>query len=129
MVKVYLAGSWENRHKIRKMMDRIEKAGHIITTDWTWHDSDNPATLTDYANGDYLGVKRADVLVLDGETRSSGKMTEFGMAIAWNKPVILIGDISNIFKYIGVYAKAKDIDEVIDMLNEMKNEYDKNYGT
>lgn len=89
-MKLYVAGSWNDREYIKKIMIGLENRGFEITEDWTTHVNSNESTR--YAELDVAGVKKADILVLvNSSFISSGKYWECGMAFAWNKQIISIG--------------------------------------
>jgi nucleoside 2-deoxyribosyltransferase len=89
-VKIYVAGKWEERERVREVMDTLRTRGHEITFDWTYSEqfSKHQAEL------DLQGVEAADWLVFLAEKPLAykGAYVELGMAIALGTPVALIGN-------------------------------------
>ncbi len=103
IVKVYVAGAWvEKEHRASMWMERLRKAGIIITHDWTVDDV-ACTVLTDAhlppgerkkrADDDLKGIDDADFvwLLTPNERGASGAWTEFGYALGTLKPVIVSG--------------------------------------
>lgn len=88
-MRVYIATKFENAPRAIDIATALEAAGHEITYKW-WTNAD---VTREQAAKDMKGVRDADALVLIAETnlRYSGALTEFGMALAWNIPVYLVG--------------------------------------
>lgn len=117
-MKIYVAGKWSERDKIKSIMEMFESRGHTITCDWTKHIA--PEKITNahdkglftkkydwsknedwaqnghktYAEEDLEGVRSCDVLVAYMPTPDifyKGAWVEIGIAIALNKKIIIIG--------------------------------------
>lgn len=102
-MKVYIACPWTERTTAREARRQCIEAGLIVTSRWLDFpgDSVDPIVLQMEALHDTADVRDADVLLLlNLQARgfeTSGKAVETGMALAWGKPVYLIGRPSNIF--------------------------------
>lgn len=91
MIRVYVAGSWDDRDIVRHVMDALESHKHEITEDWTTHH--DPELGHEYSIKDISGINRCDVFVMVlSDTRSFGKAFEMGYAFANNKHIIAVGD-------------------------------------
>ncbi|MBU2685940.1 MAG: hypothetical protein KKF27_22075 [Gammaproteobacteria bacterium] len=90
-MRIYLAGKWEERDGIRKLMDRIEELGHVITCDWTRHEHTDPVQC---ALLDMDAVSSCHVLILYAVNDYSykGALCEVGAALALHKEVFVIGN-------------------------------------
>ncbi len=95
---------------------QLEAAGHTITERWWEHedplDYADPANLNaleERATCDYLGVVTANVVVLINSKKSEGKAVEMGIAIALFKPIILVGERTNIFHFIPSVVPVPDV--------------------
>ena len=122
-MKVYVAGTWENKVFVKEMMNAIEAAGHEITVDWTKHVKSDDAVA--YAYEDMNGVLSCEVFVfVDPATMSRGKYTELGMAIAAGKSIIVLingheglDSGMGVFGYlISLYHRANSFAGVIEHL-------------
>jgi nucleoside 2-deoxyribosyltransferase len=102
-MKVYLAGRFDERERVRSMQAHLRERGHEIIVDWTTHDpvgrhGERPDLSRAYAEEDLRGVVEADVFILlTSATVGTGTHTELGVAIrefqATGKPLVyVIGD-------------------------------------
>lgn len=100
-MRVYVATKFENAPRAIEIASQLESAGHEITYQW-WT---NAEFTQEQARADMKGVRDADALVLIAEEdfRYNGALTEFGMALAWNIPIYLLGNAldNNIFTTLG----------------------------
>lgn len=134
-MKIYIAGSWQDRVSIRNVMDTLENNGHVVTIDWTKHE--DPGLGHEYCIEDICGINECDVFIMFlGETKSFGKAFEMGYAHAKDRHIIVFGDptfaTSVFFKISGVQylfgheiLKMMFIDSemyLISYLNEIETE-------
>jgi nucleoside 2-deoxyribosyltransferase len=108
-MKIYVAGKWEDRANVRKLMDKLESQGHVITHDWTTTEealstysdelNKNSDVLTRYAVLDTEGVRDSDILValIDKDYHYAGTYGEIGMAVIAGKEVCAIGENNSHF--------------------------------
>lgn len=100
-VKVYVAAKFEDAPMAKETMNLLEKEGFEITHDWTKEFFEKPEVtdelLSKCAVADADGVIGAHVLVIYPHPQGKGQYTELGITIALNRPVIAIGDASNVF--------------------------------
>lgn len=121
-MKVYLAGRYSRREEFVKY--RLDLADRHIGVTSRWLNGDHKVDRTgspvaedgavlgaddlrtQFAYEDIADVKAADVLVLfteDPEATSAsrgGRHVEFGMALAWLKPLVTVGPYENLFTYL-----------------------------
>lgn len=92
--KVYVAAPWVHKTQAKEAAAFLESWGYVITSRWLhFHeDTDVPTELTREALNDVEDVIACDVLVLLNLCKSDGKATELGMAYAWKKPIIVVGN-------------------------------------
>lgn len=93
-VKFYIASGWENKEKVRELAKLLTSYGWVWSYDWT--------TCTE--NDDYRkiavaeinAIKESDVVIvlLPG---GRGTHIEMGAALAFGKPVVLLGDGTTLF--------------------------------
>ena len=93
---------------------QFEAAGHVVSEHWWEHRDIGLETrhlneLEDQATRDFIGVVRADALIVINAEKSEGKAAEMGVAIALMKPVILIGKRTNIFHFLPSVHPVKDV--------------------
>jgi len=122
-LKVYLAAPWTHRDFAPAWAKAFTDAGHTITLPWWEHpETDKPEELQNCAIDDFTAVVRADVLVLFNTqlrgSETSGKAVETGIALAHIKPIILIGERTNVFHHMPNVYKVATITEALELLDE-----------
>jgi len=94
-MKLFVSGKWEDKLRVRKVHKELIELGHEITYDWTTGEFiDNREHLAGLADNDITGVKECDKLVtlLFVDYPYKGVWVEFGIALALNKEIIVVGD-------------------------------------
>jgi len=97
-MRFYVAGKFEDKERIERLMEKLRNQGHEITHDWTRYDhSEDVYEMRCRAKDNIQGVKQADVLimVLIDDLQYTGTFVEMGIAIAEKKPIIIIGNQRN----------------------------------
>ncbi len=95
-MRIYVAGRFEEKASVKVIQNMLREAGHTITFDWTNEDSSGKSgkARIDYlklqALSDELGVQACDVFVLLHDDNCRGGFIELGMALAYEKIVIVI---------------------------------------
>jgi len=92
-MKIYIAGKYQEREFISRMMDTLRDAGHEITTEWTSHEYATPEIHASYAVDDIRGVQECDIYIgiFLNEHRYRGALCELGAALALGKPCWILG--------------------------------------
>jgi len=130
-MKIYIAGPWVHRHDMPAIAAKLERAGHTITHRW-WEFEGDENNLTkkflfECALKDVHGVLSADVVVVINSAKSEGKATEQGIAIAEEKPIIVIGKqgehSKNIFHYLALYSFVNTVEDAIKKLEVLEFDY------
>jgi len=119
-MKLYVAGKYQERDKIRLVFQELQRMGHTITLDWTNHDIyPNEAIvekLGQFANDDVVGVKEADavILCLINHQEYKGLWVEMGVALGAGKPVFIVGEAGHacIFTNHKLVTKFKSFQEL-----------------
>lgn len=94
-MRVYVAGKWEEKARVREVQQQLRDAGHVITHDWT---SEEEVGITqEHAVNDKNGVLTADAFIgiFEKDLRYSGALSEMGIAIAKGIPIHILGDAIN----------------------------------
>jgi nucleoside 2-deoxyribosyltransferase len=128
-MKVYVASSFYRKNDVRAIHRVLREAGHEVTEDWTAADAAGleGVALANYlrrgAEADIRGVLTADVLVILHDDRGRGMATEFGVALAREIPVIVIGahspsdyEMKNVFYHLCEILHVDGIGSVLDIL-------------
>ncbi len=96
----YLAGGYSGREALQRLARRIEvETGAECTARWLDGRHDD-GTSIDAARDDFLDVRRGDTLVVaHGPSTRGVKWVELGLALAWNKPVVLLIELRSGRRY------------------------------
>jgi hypothetical protein len=125
-MRVFVAGSFLDKEKVRKVQAALRQAGHEITHDWTQHDgTDDPRILREQALADEKGVRDAQVLIVVLPGRF-GTHAEVGMALISRKPVIFVGnqgDMECLYFHHPLAMRVESIDECVMLLNMLCEKY------
>jgi len=119
-MKVYLAARFDRQAEMRERRAELVAAGHVVTSSWL--DLPPPATddphrtpwlLRMCALMDLRALVVSDVLVAFAERESAtwqsgGRHVEFGYALAVGVPVILVGEVENIFHHLPQVTRFDD---------------------
>jgi hypothetical protein len=105
-MKVYIAS--RSQEAGRRLRDLVQSLGHEVTSRWldvefyTGMPQDEEEKVR-AAVENLTDVQEADVLVLraepDGSFVPGGKHVETGAALAWGKPVLVLGRRENVFHW------------------------------
>lgn len=90
-MRIYVAGKWEERERVRTIMALLRTVGHTITHDWTRNDE---RMSRESARGDLNGVVSAEAVVFlaEHDLPYKGSLVEVGIAIGRNIPVYVLGN-------------------------------------
>lgn len=118
MMKIYLAAPWEDKIIAQNAAEKFREAEFEITSQWlTSEETDDPDTLKAHALRDINDLLDSNMLVLlntqERGYETSGKAVETGIAIAWLKPIIMVGNPTNVFHYLNI-PKVDTVDEAIE---------------
>lgn len=111
----YIAGRYALREKLLGAARHLQFSGISVTSRWLHGLTDQTvpetkmldAELGEFARQDLLDIRRADYLILFGESpeigyTTGGRMVEMGYALALGIPVVLIGPHENVFSRLPV---------------------------
>lgn len=95
--KIYVAGSWNQRHQLKEKMDELRSMGYDITSYWPWLEDrlNNPDDYEKCSEIDINGVTSSDTILIfmtDPMHPYCGTFTEMGCAIGSMRRIILICD-------------------------------------
>jgi hypothetical protein len=113
---IYLCSRYSRRDELRQVRERLQNAGHTITSEWLDTDwvidaekefaaSHAPAEFREeYAVKDLDNVLACEILIAFTEPSGNGGLrggrhVEFGAALAWGKKIVVVGQRENIFYF------------------------------
>lgn len=111
-MKFYLAAAFGRAPELREYCKQLAGLGYWVTSQWlhvaeqhgdqyemTEHDlTSDPRPWTKFAHQDLRDLGAADMLVaFTGGGGRGGRHVEFGAAIGWNIPRVIIGPRENVF--------------------------------
>ena len=115
MYRVYLAARYSRRDEMRGYAEQLKQLGYTVDADWIFGDNTTevakiveaaewsvPIVAREFAEVDYDDVWDSDAVVSFTETPYSvtnrgGRHVEFGLALAWDKALFVVGPCENIF--------------------------------
>ena len=119
--KLYIAGSINDVDEIRKFIKLMKAYKYTITEDWTRHKLKTHGQQD--AKDNLKGIDDCDVFIMYlTNTKSSGKMFEFGYAEALKKPILIFGNqlhATSIYYMLGVAMFSETIFELINDLESL----------
>jgi hypothetical protein len=109
--KIYLAAAYERNEEMRGVRDVLEAIGYKVTSRWIdQHEGEvpvaiggdslnaNPEAHYRYADIDIADLRAANVVVsFLGAPGRGGHHIEFGLAVAWSKHLVVVGQRENVF--------------------------------
>ena len=128
-MKIYIAAPWIHREDMPNVAKKLEDKGHTITKKWWEVKEAKEGSGKDYelrtqAEDDVRGVRNADLVLVINSAKSEGKALEQGVAIALDKPIVIVGKrgehSKNVFHYLPIYKWVDDLEgalNVIDTIN------------
>ncbi len=126
-MRIYVAGKWEEKSRVRVAQQILRDVGHEITFDWTQQPStEDEVELNRQCIQDIKGVMSADAIVavlIDEDTYlcdSANRYVEIGIAIGSTIPVYILGEPREDFlfrRYTNVHT-FKTMQEIIDAIHK-----------
>lgn len=118
-MKIYIAASYTRIKEARKLGEDLEQREFNIVSNWH-QDHDDPIDA-DYLSGsrairDQYAIESCDLFVefIGDEGSKGGRHCELGMALAWNKKIILIGELDCcIFTNLPWLPRIKNAEEFL----------------
>lgn len=114
-MRIYVAGGFNNKRKVRAVMQKLRDAGHEIVGDWTIHKSTrNKHVLASEVMADWSAEMKADVVVIVWPGRFNTRV-ELGIALGSRKMVYIIGkpdysqDIYPLHPLVTIVGKYEDL--------------------
>lgn len=104
-MRIYLAARYRRREELRRHAEDLSALGHDVTSRWILGGHsvsggfDDP-TWARLAQEDADDVAAADAVVCflePGGGGNGGRHVEFGMALAWGKRTIVVGEPEHLF--------------------------------
>src|SRR5687768_7079977 len=98
-MKIYVAGKYEEKRRVRQVQDKLKAAGHAIIHDWTREPKTWSRAAVALADRQAVMDAEAYVGVFEKDLPYKGAFTEMGIAIAKNIPIYILGNAAdaNIF--------------------------------
>lgn len=127
-MKLYVAGKYEHRFKVKMLMRFLQQYKHEITMDWTVGlPTDVGYPLTNCL-ADVKGVQDADVYVgvFIEDYIYKGAYVEFGIALGLNKPCVFIGHAADTCIFTAhplvTHVEADDLSGLLNALDKINDD-------
>lgn len=132
MARIYPAGQYAKRERIKSFAQKLRAKGHEVTARWlnetlspTVSMADVPEDdLRSFAVSDLRDIEDADILTLHAEPHDKqpprgGRHFECGYAYALGKLILVIGDRENIFHLAPGVVVVPDEDSALEVLGRI----------
>lgn len=101
-MKIFLAGWFDSRERLRLARDTLNKMGHTVRSRWLDEETPPPpddAEVIERAVIDMEDLAQVEVLVLDtlDEDHRGGREVEFGYFLRRADPLFIVGPRRNIY--------------------------------
>lgn len=106
-LKVYIAGHYDDKNRLRDQAARVAGTGSEVLSSWLKETYPATAAKGGLSEGQYLffaerdlkEVAEADLIVVDtfGESNRGGREVEFGFGLALGKRAFVVGPKRNVF--------------------------------
>jgi hypothetical protein len=121
-MRVYIAGRFEDRPRLRTVRIRLQAAGHEVVSSWLDESDDALAerpddTATGIARRDLHEIAQADLLAVDTfyPADRGGREVELGYALGIGVSAIVVGPARNVFHWIVPrYAGWHEVEEALE---------------
>jgi hypothetical protein len=89
-MKIYVAGKFEDKEKVREIFSKLKIFGHSISYDWTGHKPikpyrENKELASQYSENEISGIKDSDIFIYLPNKDSHTLHMELGSALMSNK--------------------------------------------
>ena len=133
-MKVYIAASYPRKDEAKHLAVILESHGHTIVSGWLDRDEGYKPVgyetafqvekrLKNAALRDKREVESSGVVIClsdsDEQLTKGGRHCEFGMGVALDKLMVLIGRRENVIHYLDTVHNFKSVDEFIPMIVEL----------
>jgi len=118
-MKIYIAASYTRIKEAKFLGEELEQKDFEVISNW--HQDHNNPIDADYLSGsrairDQYAIESCDLFVelIGDENSRGGRHCELGMALAWNKKIILIGEPDGcIFQNLPWLPRMKNTEEFL----------------
>lgn len=130
-LKIYLAAKYSRNAEMRMFRDHIEGIhGHRVICRWIegnhqLTDIKNDPEYTRFAREDFQDLSNSDVVLwfsepekIEGRNRG-GRHVEFGIALAYGIPIIVIGRKENVFHWLPEVRHVAELSDAMNLIKEM----------
>ena len=116
--QIYVAGPFADRPNVREQAEKLRAAGYNVVARWLTLDveegpnsagslealnmEEHQEFLREQAMNDIEDLLNADLMFIVNSRKSEGKAVELGVAIATLKPVIMVGQRTNVFQTLNI---------------------------
>lgn len=134
-MRVYVASKFDRYPEVAEIEDALRAQGHEPTSAWTKHSIAGDAghrlreKLRSFAEADFQGVLDADALIFLHDPGSRGGNTEFGLALAWDKHIAVIGGRTSVPHRASIFYALPQVEHfdtvqgVVDWLTYLEREF------
>lgn len=98
-MKFFLSATQARKQEMRNCRAQLQAMGHKVVS--TWLDVDvTPETIAEIARREADEIRSCDVFVAFTGYASPDSRVEFGLALGFAKPIIVVGPLETIFHHL-----------------------------
>jgi len=128
-MKIYLASRYQDHPLMREWEQKLNEYGHTVTSRWIkgGHeiiaDASDDLQRKEFAKEDMQDIIRADAFICRSDpsffrSGRGGRHVELGVAIAYRKLIILVGERENVFHWLNRVNVFPSFEEALLYLEE-----------
>jgi hypothetical protein len=134
--RIYLAARYSRRAELLEHADDLYAAGvGLVRARWLYEDHDWPgdaaspegiAAAAHFAVDDYEDIRAADLVIVfseqpaPGGRNRGGRHVELGLALAWRKPLVVVGPPENVFMMLPGLCRVTNWRQALLMLESTR---------
>lgn len=129
-MRVYMASMFKRRAELASYIPLLEAAGHTCTSRWLVedHEMSYDTEADRFAREDCADVVAAHAMInftevmpyTDMLVGRGGRHVEFGLAVAWETPICIVGPRENVFHHLSWVVQVDDIHQAIKWLETIQ---------
>jgi len=127
-LKVYLASNYSSHPEMRQVRELLQLKGFLVTSRWINGEHEvlegqSHNLNSSFAKDDWDDLEQADIVIWFSRDKTNrgrgGRHVEFGLALAWKKPLYVVGHKENVFHWL---PQVKHYNTLESLINEIRNE-------
>jgi nucleoside 2-deoxyribosyltransferase len=126
--KIYLASRYQDHPLMREWRDLLASRGFVVVARWIEGNHeisgvDDDKERVRFAQEDLADIQACDIVIMRSDpsffrSGRGGRHVELGLAIAWGKRIVLVGERENVFHWLPQIDLVHSIASAISILTD-----------